>query len=170
MAQFSLLKKEHDLEPFDCAVPVLNEFLKKHALSSQSGHFSKTHVLFECERVIGYYSLVFGAISRQDVTERFRRGAGNYQQLPIILIARIAIDLSFQGYGKALLKDGLQRCIRAREIAGLRAVVVDAKDENAKSFYQHFGFEASPSNKFRLSLLMKDIKKNFEIIENARVA
>ena len=161
MRELSLLKKEHIIEPFDCSVDALNVFLKKYALQSQASNTSRTYVLLEEGSVIGYYSLAYGSVSPQDVTERIRRGTGNYH-LPVILIARFAIDQRFQGkgFGKALLKDALIRCSHASEIAGLRAVVVNAKDEKAKSFYEKFGFEASPFDEFHLFLLMKDLKKN----------
>jgi GNAT superfamily N-acetyltransferase len=165
MRTISLLKKTHSFEPFDCGIQALNIFLKKHALQSQASNISRTYILSEEEKIIGYYSLVYGSISPQEVSERIRKGAGSYH-LPIILIARLAIDKLFQGkgFGKALLKDGLIRCSQASEIAGLRAVVVNAKDEKAKSFYEKFGFEASPFDEFHLFLLMKDLKKNFSII------
>jgi GNAT superfamily N-acetyltransferase len=162
MRALSLLNKEHKADPFDCGAHALNVFLKKHALQSQNSNISRTYVLTEKERIIGYYSLVYGSVSPQDVSERMSRGAGNYH-LPIILIARFAIDQNFhrKGFGKALLKDAFKRCLQASKIAGLRAVVVNAKDERAKTFYEKFGFEASPFDEFHLFLLMKDLKNNF---------
>ena len=161
MRKLFLLEKKHIIEPFDCGVQALNIFLKRHALQSQASNTSRTYALLEDETVMGYYSLVYGSVSPQDVAERIRRGAGNYH-LPIIVIARFAIDQRFQGkgFGRALLKDALIRCSQASEIAGLRAVVVKAKDEQARTFYEKFGFEASPFDEFHLFLLMKDLKRN----------
>lgn len=162
MRQISLLSQNHRVEFFDCGNQPLNIFLKKHALQSQASNISRTYVLTGEEKIIGYYSLVCGSVSPQEVGERIRRGGGHYQ-LPLILIARFAIDQDFQeqGFGKAMLKDALIRCLRASEIAGLRAVAVNAKDEKARSFYEKFGFEPSPFDEFHLFLLMKDVKKNF---------
>jgi predicted N-acetyltransferase YhbS len=77
-------------------------------------------------------------------------------------LARLAVDLTEKGHGlgKGLLKDSLLRAINASEIAGLRAVVVQAKDDNAKAFYEHFGFTASPTNPYRLFLSLADVKSN----------
>ena len=77
--------------------------------------------------------------------------------IPIILLARLAVDVTYQnkGLGKGLLKDALLRTIQAAEIGGLRAVVVHAKDPSAKDFYQKYGFEASPIDPLHLFLLMK---------------
>lgn len=151
------------VEYFDCGIQSLNIFLQKHALQSQASNISRTYIASDNNKTIGYYSLVYGSVSPQEVAERIRRGGGNYQ-LPIIIIARFAVDQQFQGkgFGKALLKDALIRCANASEIAGLRAVAVNAKDEKARSFYEKFGFEPSPFDEFHLFLLMKDLKKNFE--------
>jgi predicted N-acetyltransferase YhbS len=77
----------------------------------------------------------------------------------VILLARLAVDLSEQGQGlgAALLKDALLRTIQAAEIAGLRAMLVHAKDDAAKSFYQKFGFEPSPIDAYHLFLRVSDI-------------
>jgi GNAT superfamily N-acetyltransferase len=158
----SPLKKEHRLDVFDYGTLALNTFLKNRAFQSEASPVSRTYILSSEEgQVIGYYSLVYGSISPWDVPEGIRQGAGNYP-VPLIIIARLAIDQCFQqkGFGKALLKDALRRCLQASEIAGLRAVVVNAKDEKAKNFYERFGFEASVFDEYHLFLLMKDLRKN----------
>jgi predicted N-acetyltransferase YhbS len=77
-----------------------------------------------------------------------------------LVLARLAVDLGEQGQGlgKGLLKDALLRALQASDIAGLRAVVVHAKDERARAFYQTFGFEPSPLDDLHLMLLMKDLR------------
>jgi len=164
MRELCLLKKEHRIEQFDCGTQSLNIFLQKHALQSQTSNIARTYILPTENDIVGYYSLVYGSVSPQEVAERLRRGGGNYH-LPLIIVARFAIDQRFQekGFGKALLKDALTRCALASEIAGLRAVAVKAKNEKAKSFYHKFGFEPSPFDEFHLFLLMKDLKKILEI-------
>ena len=64
-----------------------------------------------------------------------------------------------QGIGKGLLKDALSRTLQAAEIGGLRALIAHAKDTGAKAFYEKFGFEASPLDKFHLMLLLKDVRR-----------
>jgi predicted N-acetyltransferase YhbS len=80
--------------------------------------------------------------------------------VPVILLARLAVDGSEQrqGLGAGLLKDALLRATAAADIIGCRAVMVHAKDDKAQAFYQRFGFEVSPTDPFRLFVLMKDVK------------
>jgi predicted N-acetyltransferase YhbS len=79
--------------------------------------------------------------------------------IPVILLARLAVDSTEQGsgLGAALLKDALLRTLQAAEIAGLRAVLVHAKDDTAKRFYEKFGFERSPTDDYHLFLKVSDI-------------
>ena len=77
--------------------------------------------------------------------------------IPVILLARLAVDVSIQGKGvaSALLKDALIRTAQAAETIGARALLVHAKDDEAKAFYRHFTFEPSPSDPYHLLLMMK---------------
>jgi len=77
-----------------------------------------------------------------------------------MLLARLAVDRRFQGrsFGGELLRDALIRTFAAADIAGLRAVIVDAKDEPARRFYQRYGFESFPGDPLRLALLVKDAR------------
>ena len=77
-----------------------------------------------------------------------------------MLLARLAIDTSEQGQGlgKALLKDALLRTAQAADITGIRALLTHAKDEAARSWYERFDFEASPTDACHLFLLMKDLR------------
>ena len=79
--------------------------------------------------------------------------------VPIILLARLAVDRSEQGkgLGGALLKDAILCAAQAADLVGCRAVLVHAKDQSAQAFYRRFGFEPSPVDEFHLYLLMKDI-------------
>lgn len=80
--------------------------------------------------------------------------------VPVMIFARLAVDLQHQGIGlgKALLKDALKRTAQAADIAGIRALLVHAKDESAKQWYQSWEFEPSPTDPFHQFLLMKDLK------------
>jgi predicted N-acetyltransferase YhbS len=82
-----------------------------------------------------------------------------WRAIPVILLARVAVDRSEQkqGIGPPLLKDALERCRRASNEIGARAVLVHAIDEEAKSFYRHFGFEECAVGELHLMLLVKDI-------------
>jgi GNAT superfamily N-acetyltransferase len=77
----------------------------------------------------------------------------------VILLARLAVDVSIRGkgVGSALLKDVLLRTARAAETVGARALLVHAKDHETRDFYEHFTSEASPSDPYHLLLIMKDL-------------
>lgn len=77
-----------------------------------------------------------------------------------MLLARLAVDRRHKGrgLGKELLRDAMLRTLNAAEIAGLRAIVVDAKDKSAKAFYRRFGFEPFKDEPMRLSLILKDVR------------
>ena len=84
--------------------------------------------------------------------------------IPVILLARLAVDKSLQGkkIGPVLLKDALIRSTQAADTIGARAVLVHAKDDNAKGFYEHFTFEPSASDPYHLLLIMKDLRRIIE--------
>jgi len=69
-----------------------------------------------------------------------------HEQVPLLLIGRLAVDAQWQGrgLGSALLVDALRRCLAASEIAGVRGVVAHAIDQAAVVFYEHHGFIRSP--------------------------
>jgi len=108
-----------------------------------------------------YYTLAAGSVRRDDTPPRVVKGLGNYP-VPIILLARRAVDRGEQGkgLGAALLKDAILRAAQAADIVGCRALLVHAKDQAAQAFYRRFGFESSPVNELHLYLLMKDILAN----------
>lgn len=150
--------RHHDSTAFDCGVPPLNDYLRKYALQNDRNRSARTYVAARADRVVGYYTLAAGSVSRSDAPARVAKGLGNYP-LPIILIARLAVDATERGHGigKGLLKDALQRAVRAADLVGCRAVLVHAMDHGAKAFYQKYGFEPSPVDELHLFLLMKDI-------------
>lgn len=154
-----LLNKSHDTSNFDCGVTALNNFLQNYALQNIKNKSVRTFVAVERERVLGYYSLVAASVEHSAVPPRIKKGLGKYP-IPVILIARLAVDVSMQGkgLGKGLLKDALLRILTITENLGVRAVLVHAKDKKAKNFYHQFGFESSPIDEYHLYLLIKDIQ------------
>lgn len=153
------LRREHDLEGFDCGEDALNRFLTRHALQNQQMGASQTYLALSGDAVAGYYSLVFGEVAFADAPERLRKGAARHP-VPLMVLARLAVARAGQGQGlgAALLKDAMLRTVQAAEIAGLRALAVHAKDESARDFYAHFDFAPSPSDPLHLLFLLKDIR------------
>jgi len=112
------------------------------------------------ERVAGYYSLTVGQIDTLEAPERVRRGMGQYP-IPLIILARLAIDLDYQkrGLGFSLLQDAIKRAIPVAENAGIRALLTHPLDAEAEAFYRRFGFEPTPENERQLILLLKDARR-----------
>ena len=147
-----LLEKEHARDKFDCGISVLNDFLQKYALQNQKKRLVRTYICLKNDvDIIGYYALAFGSVYQSDVPPFISRGMGKYQ-IPVMVIGRLAVSLDSQGVGigKALLKDAVMRTMNASDIAGLRAIIVHAKDKSSQDFYLKYGFIPSPADDFTL--------------------
>lgn len=153
------LRKEHEVDGFDCGKEALNRFLRQHAWANQQANAAQTYVVVDGKRVLGYYSLAAGSVMHEGAPRRVAAGLARHP-ISVVLLARLAVDKTRlkKGIGAALLKDALVRVSNAADIVGARALLVHAKDEEAKSFYEHFDFEPSPSDPLHLFLLMKDIR------------
>ena len=154
------LTAQDTTDGFDCGREELNRFLKKFALTNQAANAAQTYVTCRGDRVVGYYSLAVGSVQPEESSQRLAKGLARHP-VPVMILARLAVDQSEQGagIGKALLKDALLRTAQAADIAGIRALVVHAKDENARLWYERFDFEPSPTDPLHLFLLLKDLKK-----------
>ena len=154
------LDSSHDVDPFDCGKEPLDRFLKRHALANRKASSAQTYVVCRgYKRVVGYYSLAVGAVEHEDAPGRVTRGLARHP-VPVMLLARLAVDRSEQGrgLGRALLKDAILRTAQAADIAGMRALLVHAKDDEARTWYAGFDFEPSPTDPLHLFLLMKDLR------------
>ena len=159
LSPIELLASNHDLSEFDCGKHAsLNEWLKRFARMNQASGDTRTYVVHRDSRVAGYYSLAPGSISRREATVRASKSAP--EPIPIVLLARLAVDKQEQGQGigSALLKDALKRAYAGAEIIGGRAVLVHAIDAEAAAFYRRYGFETCPGMELHLMLLMKDLR------------
>ena len=154
------LNASHEVDAFACGKAPLDLFLQRFALGNQKAGSAQTYVVCRGEqRVVGYYSLAVGAVEHADAPGRVSKGLARHP-IPVMLLARLAIDRSEQGkgLGKALLKDALLRTAQAADIAGIRALLVHAKDDEARVWYEGFDFEPSPTDPYHLFLLMKDLR------------
>ncbi len=142
------LAAEHDLVSLrNGKHSSLDDWLRERALASE-GLSARTYVICaaaEPARVIGYYAISIAMEQRIALPNaKLRRGMP--EQVPLLLIGRLAIDAQYQGrgVGTALLSDALQRCLAASDIVGARGVVTHAIDDDAVQFYQRRGFLLSP--------------------------
>lgn len=154
------LQARHHVADFDCGSPELNRYLAKHALPNHQAGASKTFVATSGNLVAGYYSLAASQIIHASATDRLKKGLASHP-IPVVLLARLAVDVRWQGrkLGLALLKDAILRVLTASAGIGVRALLVHAKDDKARAFYERFGFEPLPEHPLHLVLLLKDAKR-----------
>ena len=136
----------HDRHGFDCGVPELNDYLKRLAEQHRRKGVSTPFVLVDTDapsRILGYYCLSAAQVDAAELREGDRKKLPRYP-VPCFRLGRLAIrkDLLGQGIGKLLLACAVDRCLKARSDVAAYALIVDAKDENARQFYEHYGFTA----------------------------
>ena len=153
------LRREHAVESFTCGQPELDRFLARHALQAQQSNSSQTYVALSNSEVVGFYTLVVGQVEHADAPPRVTKGMPRYP-IPVLVLARLAIHTAMQGrgLGSGLLLDAMSRTLQVADLAGVRALLVHAKDDRAADFYRHFGFEASPTDPHHLFRIIKDIR------------
>jgi len=145
---------------FDCGRHDLNLFLIRHALANQHIDDSQTYVALVKGRVVGFYTLAVGSVEYDVAVSPLRKGRPR-RSIPIMLLARLAVDRLWQrrGMGQTLLKDAMLRTIQAADIAGICAIIVHAKDQGAREFYEHFDFIPSPTDPLHLFITLKDVRQ-----------
>lgn len=147
------------VDAFDCGQPALNQFLQRYALVNQKANSAQTYVCCHGDAVVGFYSLAVGSVDPGAAPSRVMKGLARHP-VPVMVLARLAVDNKHQGkgLGKALLKDALLRTVQAADIAGIRCLLVHAKDDDARRWYESWEFEPSPTDPYHLFLLLKDLK------------
>lgn len=128
------LAERHDLTDFDCGQPALDDWLKHRALKNEN-RFSRTYVVCDHDKVVAYFCISAGAVERSAAPSRLRRNAPD--AVPVSVIGRLAVTRAWagQGLGASLLSDALRRIAIASQSIGIGAVLVHAKDDDAKRFY-----------------------------------
>jgi GNAT superfamily N-acetyltransferase len=149
----------HDLTHFDCGLPILNDWLRKRALNNNRSGASRTYVICEGQRVVGYYCLATGGIEHDAAPNSLRRNMPD--PIPVLVLGRLAIDHRYQiqGLGRALLRDAVLRCLHVAEIAGVTALLVHAISDQARRFYQSCGFIQFPIQPLTLCLILKTARQ-----------
>jgi GNAT superfamily N-acetyltransferase len=140
----------------------LDEWLIKYAWQNQKAHNSTTYVTHSDSRVVGYYAIAAAAYARTATPSQVAKQSP--EQIPCILLARLAVDREFQGrkLGAALLRDALQRAGFLSASLGAKAVLVHARDQAAMDFYLANGdFIQSPVEPLHLFAPMEAILKHF---------
>lgn len=157
------LNKSHLVDGFHCGKRPLDEWLCKYSLINQSAGMASVFVA-TCagtDVVAGYYALATGGVEPEHAPLRVAKGVPR-QAIPVIILARFAVheDHQGKGLGRALLRNALGRVDNASEAVGVRALLIHAKDDDARDFYMKMAeFEPSPSDDLHLFLLMKDLRR-----------
>ena len=151
------LADTHLLDDFDCGVASLNDWLKRRAVANQKNSASRTYVVTDGQKVIAYYCLSSGALALSHTPSPIKRNMPD--PVPVAILGRLGVDTAWkgQGLGAALLQDAVLRTMQAAEIVGIRGIVVHAISEEAKQFYEHYGFSPSPTQPMTLILSIKKV-------------
>ena len=152
------LSTYHDRRSFDCGVAELNVYLQKYAGQHERKGMGRTYIATHegDPRAIGYYTISSGAVAFDLVPENLP-----HHPVPVAIVGRLAVDNTArgQGLGETLLIHALSSAQRAARIVGIYAVVVEALDESARSFYLKYGFAELADDRFHLYLPMKAIER-----------
>ncbi len=138
------LGSHHGRTEFTCGVDALDRYFREQAGQDVRRRATACFVAREIatDRVAGFYTLAAGGILLAQMPARLAKRLPRYPMVPIARLGRLAVALAYHGrkLGGALLWDAVERAGRS-EVA-VYALVVDAKDEQAESFYLHHGFVA----------------------------
>jgi predicted GNAT family N-acyltransferase len=158
MITIETLSSHHNRRDFDCGIGELNSYLQKYSGQHERKGMGRTYVAVKKndERVLGYYTIASSAVAFDIVPENLP-----HHPIPVALIGRLAVDKTArrQRLGETLLIHALQSAQRAAKNVGIHAVVVDAFDESARTFYVRYGFNELIDDRLHLYLPMKAIEK-----------
>lgn len=169
---FSPIDRSFNRETFNCEAAELNTYLRQYARQNHNKRIASTFVATTEEgskKICGYYSICAAAFKFDLLPDNYSKQLPGYD-IPAVLIARLARDLSFkgQGLGEELLMDALLRAVRVADIVAVFAVVVKAKNEKAKNFYQRYGFISLQDSTDLLFLPMENILEEFNQPESSK--
>ena len=150
----------HDRRAFSCGVDALDEYLRRFARQHAEANVSRTYVAAEGAAIFGFYSLAMSGIRKENLPVKYLGRFPNFP-LPVARLARLAVALLHQrqGLGELLLADALQRCLRLSAEIGMIGVIVDAKDEQARGWYERYEFERLPDSPLILWIPTAAIEK-----------
>jgi GNAT superfamily N-acetyltransferase len=150
-ASIEALASTHDRRTFSCGVEALDEYLRRFARPHADANVSRTYVAVEGSTVRGFCSLAMSGIRKENLPAKHVSRFPNFP-LPVARLARLAVEIRHQrqGIGDLLLADALQRCLRLSVEIGMIGVIVDAKDERARGWYERYEFERLPDSPLTL--------------------
>ncbi len=163
LLRIELLSSLHQRDHFDCGNVSLNDYLQKFARQNDANNLCKTLVAVDDQnRIFGYYAVSAASIEFKTLPKDIAKGLPRYP-IPAALIGRFATDRTIQGQGLGarLLVDALQRINSVSDEMGIKVVIVDAIDQNARAFYLHYGFLELVGYDKKLFLPIETIRQLF---------
>jgi GNAT superfamily N-acetyltransferase len=150
------LAPHHELGAFESGIASLDEWLKRRARRNEAEGASRTFVVSVGRRVAGFYCLAAGSVLHTAATGKVRRNMPD--PVPILLLGRLAVDRQWQGKGLGvdLLADAVLRAVGAAKSVGVRALLVHAISDDARTFYEKHGFRPSPVEPMTLMITMEE--------------
>lgn len=153
--RFEPLNRGHDRGAFASGVRALDEWFRTRATQDQRRHVAQVFVALDEQGIVGFYSLSMFTLVLDSLPEGLARKLPKYDAIPAALIGRLARHerAKGSGVGDLLVADAVKRVLAASESVAAYAIVVDAKDDRGRSFYELHGFISLPSRPNRLFLL-----------------
>ena len=153
------LNRHHNRATFFCGNESLDRYLKHQANQDIKRRVSRVFVVRgrrDKTRVLGYYTLSSLSIDLSVLPENLAKKLPKHP-MPAAIIGRLAVDASSQGkgIGKMLLSNAIKRTLAISDDIAIYAIVVDAINEEAESFYMRYGFVHLASEGKRLFLPLK---------------
>jgi predicted N-acetyltransferase YhbS len=159
-----------DRKAFDCGLhPALNAYIAQQATQDEKRNVSRSFMLVEDGQLLGYYTLANASVVESDLSEEQMKKMPRYP-MPAILLSRLAVDKGQQGkgVGKRLMVDFFRRVYAISKHSGVAFIIVDAKDENAASYYRDLGFVETNTSPLRLAISTGTIIQGFKALETAQ--
>ncbi len=144
---------KHDRAAFSCGAPELDAWFRQRAGQDEKRNVARVFVAIDDRRgVVGFYSLSSFTLALDELPPEHARRLPRYDAIPAALIGRLARDerVRGEGVGELLLADAVRRTLGAARSLAVFAIVVDAKDDRAATFYRNFGFTSFPNRPSRL--------------------
>jgi len=143
------LSREHNRKLFDCGDDDITRFLREKALQDQERDLSRTMILSDLrkstEQIAGFHTLIMSQVRQEEIPDdrpRIKR------DIPVILLGQLGVDLNFQGsgLGDLLLMDVQARVDEISKKIGIRALMLDARNERLANWYEKHDFVRFPTS------------------------
>ena len=159
------LSDTHDRSAFSCGNDAIDRYLREQAGQDQRRRISTSFVLIDVANgaVAGFYSLAASAVEPSSLPEETSKRLLR-RPLPVTLLGRLAVDLGYSGQrlGSRLLADALIRAAVASSNVGSMSVIVGAKDDAVREFYERHGFQPFADDPLRLFIPMADVARQIQ--------